>query len=139
MVSRADNLGEGVDRIWGRTCRHFCPTCGTRGEERTSSSLLRAGAWGHFRDFCLNFSALCPYTSCGRQMEVIGEVVSIDSLSLRGAGIRQGLGLGCGPVEVVAAVVLIDSSLLRRLGTGQGLALGCCLLDGPVLDSYLTA
>src|SRR5260370_763776 len=65
MVSGADNLGEGVDRIWGRTCRHFCPTCDARGEERTSSSLLRAGAWGCFRDFCLNFSALCPYTSCG--------------------------------------------------------------------------
>ena len=46
-------------------------------------------------------------------MEVIGEVVSIDSLSLRGAGIRQGLGLGCGPVEVVVEGVSIDSSLLR--------------------------
>jgi len=46
-------------------------------------------------------------------MEVIGEVVSIDSLSLRGAGIRQGLGLGCGPMEVVEEVVSIDSSLLR--------------------------
>src|SRR5258708_18040512 len=98
MVSGADNLGKGIDRIWGRTHRHFCPTCGTRGEERTSSSLLRAGAWGHFRDFCLIFSALCPYTSCGRWMEVIGEVVSIDSPSLRGAGIGQGLGLGCGPM-----------------------------------------
>src|SRR5258707_15850236 len=65
MVSRADNLGKGVDRIWGRTCRRFHPTCGARGEERTSSSLLRAGAWGCFRDFCLNFSALHPYTSCG--------------------------------------------------------------------------
>ncbi len=50
-------------------------------------------------------------------MEVIGEVVSIDSPSLRGAGIRQGLGLGCGPMEVVE-VVLIDSSLLRQAGTG---------------------
>ena len=51
-------------------------------------------------------------------MEVIGEVVSIDSPSLRGAGIRQGLGLGCGPMEVVEEVVSIDSSLLRRAGTG---------------------
>src|SRR5258708_35220560 len=113
MVSRANNLGEGINRIWGRTRRHFRPTCGTRGEERTSSSLLRAGAWGRFRDFCLNFSALHPYTSCGQRMEVIGEVVSIDSLSLRGAGIRRGLGLGCGPVEGVVEVVSIDSSLLR--------------------------
>jgi len=47
-------------------------------------------------------------------MEVIGEVVSIDSPSLRGAGIGQGLGLGCGPMEVVVGeVMLIDSSLLR--------------------------
>src|SRR5258708_6435244 len=114
MVSRADNLGEGINRIWGRTRRRFCPTCGTRGEERTSS-LLRARAWGCFRDFCLNFSALHPYTSCRQQMEVIGEVVLIDSpsLTLRGAGIRQGLGLGCGPMEVVEEVVSIDSSLLR--------------------------
>src|SRR5258708_36621626 len=44
MVSGADNLGKGVDRIWGRTRRCFCPTCGTRGEEKTSSSLLRARA-----------------------------------------------------------------------------------------------
>src|SRR5260221_1032594 len=66
MVSGADNLGKGINRIWGRTCRHFHPTCGARGEERTSSSLLRARAWGCFRDFCLNFSALCPYTSCWR-------------------------------------------------------------------------
>src|SRR5258708_19946121 len=115
MVSGADNLGEGVNRIWGRTHRCFRPTCGARGEERTSSSLLRAGAWGCFRDFCLNFSALSPYTSCGRQMEVIGEVVSIDSLSLRGAGIRQGLGLGCGPVEVVVGLRSIDISLLNQL------------------------
>src|SRR5258708_3291075 len=114
MVSGANNnLGEGIDRIWGRTHRQFCPMCGARGEERTSSSLLRARAWGCFRDFCLNFSALCPYTSCRQWMEVIGEVVLIGSLSLRGAGIRQGLGLGCGPVEVVEEVGLIDSSLLR--------------------------
>jgi len=118
MVSGANNLGEGIDRIWGRTCRRFHPTCGTRGEERTSSSLLRARAWGRFRDFCLNFSALHPYTSCRQWMEVIGEVVSIDSLSLRGAGIRRGLGLGCGPMEVVEEVVSIDSSLLRQVGTG---------------------
>src|SRR5258705_12562699 len=136
MVSGADNLGKGINRIWGRTHRHFHPTCGTRGEERTSSSLLRARAWGHFRDFCLNFSALRPYTSCRQWMEVI-EVVSIDSLSLRGAGIRRGLGLGCGPMEVVEEVVLIDSSLLRRVGTGRGLALGHCLVDGPGLDTDL--
>src|SRR6266478_4648223 len=64
-------------------------------------------------------------------------VVSIDSLSLRGAGIRRGLGLGCGPVEVVVEVVLIDSSLLRPVGTGRGLALGRCLVDGPGLDTDL--
>ena len=46
-------------------------------------------------------------------MEVIGEVVSIDSSLLRQAGIGQGLGLGCGPMEVVGEVVLIDGSLLR--------------------------
>src|SRR5258708_6195711 len=115
MVSGADNLGKGVDRIWGRTCRRFHPTCGTRGEERTSSSLLRARAWGHFRDFCLITSALHPYTSCRQWMEAIGEVVSIDSpsFSLRGTGIGQGLGLGCGPMEVVGEVMSIDSSLLR--------------------------
>src|SRR5258708_5271378 len=117
MVSRVDNLGKGIDRIWGRTHRRFRPTCGTRGEERTSSSLLRARAWGCFRDFCLNFSALHPYTSCGRWMEVIGEVVSIDSLSLRGAGIRQSLGLGCGPMEVVEEVGSIDSSCVGQVGT----------------------
>src|SRR5258707_13329339 len=100
MVSRADNLGKGVNRIWGRTRRHFCPTCGTRGEERTSSSLLRAGAWGCFRDFCLIFSALHPYTSCRQQMLVIAAEVSIASPSLRGAGIGQGLCQVCGPMEV---------------------------------------
>src|SRR5258708_36939710 len=136
MVSRADNLGKGINRIWGITCRCFCPTCGTRGEERTSS-LLRARAWGCFRDFCLIFSALCPYTSCRKWMEVIGEVVSIDSPSLRGAGIGQGLGLGCGPMEVVGEVMLIDSPLLRQVGTGRGLGLGHCLVGGPGLDTDL--
>ncbi len=69
-------------------------------------------------------------------MEVIGEVVSIDSPSLRGAGIGQGLGLGCGPM-VVGEVMLIDSSLLRQVGTGQGLGLGHCLVDRPGLDTDL--
>jgi hypothetical protein len=66
-------------------------------------------------------------------MEVIGEVVSIDSPSLRGAGIGRGLGLGCGPVEVVG-VVSIDDSLLRR---ARSLGLGRCLVDGPGLDTDL--
>jgi len=40
-------------------------------------------------------------------------------------------------MEVVEEVVLIDSSLLRQAGTGQGLALGHCLVDGPGLDTDL--
>ena len=40
-------------------------------------------------------------------------------------------------MEVVEEVVSIDSSLLRQVGTGQGLALGHCLVDGPGLDMDL--
>src|SRR5258708_18082495 len=56
-------------------------------------------------------------------------VVSIDTLSLRGVGIRCGLGLGCGPIEILALVVAFDSLLLTRPGTGKGLALGHCVID----------
>ena len=40
-------------------------------------------------------------------------------------------------MEVVGEVMLIDSSLLRQAGTGQGLGLGHCLVDGPGLDTDL--
>ena len=40
-------------------------------------------------------------------------------------------------MEVIGEVVSIDSSLLRQAGIGQGLGLGHCLVDGPGLDTDL--